>query len=229
MKKFLAFAFVFLLMACTKDGTVIEVKETSPGKFTVVDERKDDNSYVIVRYMNGQVKSMTFDQAEQFMASNPPSPAGSAVFQNYGSAPNSSGLTLSDLFLYHMMFGNMGGSTYHTRVIERYPTYYTSIRSTKIINKTYSIPRQSTGFKQRSSGSWSSIGSKSATPSSYSSRSSTSWSTPSYKPPSNSYSSSRSSSSWSNPKSSSFSSRSSSSWGSSSRSSYGSRSSFSKK
>lgn len=206
------FWFLFALLClfvvgCTKKGTVIEVKETSVGKFEVVDERADDNSYVIVKYLNGSVKTMSFNQAEQFLATNPPSSPSNFQMIN-PAAQHQGGLSFSDLLLYQMMFGRFGGDSYHTSIINRYPSHYRTYNEYR--QRSPEPPRPST-FSSRSSNAWGSSSSKSNT-SSFNGRSSGSWSSPSQ----NSYS-----------RPSSFSSRSSSSWGSSSSyskpSSFGSR------
>lgn len=136
MKNIIAVFLISLcLLSCSaQDGKVIEVQETTAGKFVVVGEREADTSYVIVKYLNGQEKTMTFDQAEQFINTNPPSAPTSQVFNNYDGGHNQGGITFSDLILYHMMFGGFGGNSYHTHIVERYPSYYQNIHPTNTVN-----------------------------------------------------------------------------------------------
>lgn len=157
MKKLIAvFLISICLLSCSaqdEDGKVIEVQETTAGKFVVVGERESDTSYVIVKYLNGQEKTMTFDQAERFINTNPPSAPTSQVFNNYDGGHNQGGITFSDLILYHMMFGGFGGPSYHTHIVERYPSYYQNIHPTNTVNyPSYRRNKQSEFASSKSRG-----------------------------------------------------------------------------
>lgn len=152
---FLAFIISVCLFSCTaQDGKVIEVEEVKSGKFVVVGEHESENSYVVVKYLNGEVKNMTFDQAEQFINSNPPSASTSQVFNNYDGGHNQGGITFSDLILYHMMFGGFGGNSYHKHIVERYPSYYQNIHPTTSVNYPSYRRNKESEFSSSKSTAW---------------------------------------------------------------------------
>lgn len=138
MKKFiLLFLLSIAFISCgQKEGRIIEIQEVSQGKFVVQDERNadSDNSWVVVHYLNGNQRTIGISEAEQLMNQVPPSPANSQVFANYDGGHNQSGISFSDLMLYHMMFGGFGGSHYHTQIVHRYPVYHTTIHKTVNVN-----------------------------------------------------------------------------------------------
>lgn len=136
---FLLLLFASVLVSCGQsqnDGRIIEMQEVSQGKFVVQDERDsgENQSWVVVHYLNGSQKTIGLSEAEQLMNQAPPSPPNSPVFVNYDGGHSRGGITFSDLLLYHMMFNGFGGSHYHTQIVHRYPVYHTTIHRTVNVN-----------------------------------------------------------------------------------------------
>ena len=116
-KMFLYLFFSLFFLACGQSGTVIEVEESSPNKFVVVDEKSGSDSYILVHYLNGNTRVLNLSEIDKLINTAPPLTQQQMIY----SGGNSGGVDLHELVLYNAMFNGFGGSSYREKVIHHQP------------------------------------------------------------------------------------------------------------
>jgi hypothetical protein len=104
-------------------GVVTLIHETAKGEFVIQDEEMTDGpSRLVITYLDGTVKQVVDpDEFAQMIPQQAPP-------QNYAPTMGHSGLTLSDLLLYSLIFDAFRPAYYPVYVYQPMPRYYSSER-----------------------------------------------------------------------------------------------------